>query len=438
MSKGQELAAAAREVIPGGLNTFSRQVGSPHAFAGADGAYVTDVDGRRYLDYHAGSGAILLGYNHPVVNEAVIDAIGGVDQVGLGVTELEVELARRIVAAIPSAEQTVAMASGSEAVAHAVRLARAVTGRPLLMKFQGMFHGWHDAVARNLVSPPERAFGRDPLSAGILDPAIDATVIAELNRLDSVKALFAEHPERIAAVIVEPIAHNVGALLPEHDFLPGLRALTEEHGALLIFDEVITGFRHALGGYQQICGVLPDLTVFGKAMGNGFPAAGIAGRRDLMRRFLTAGGDVLLAGTFNGNRVTAAASVATIGYLRDHPEFYEHTHALGRRVRAGLASIVDELGIAATVTGFGGVFALYFAAPPVTGYRDLARDDAEASVVFNRHMTDAGILMRPAPMRRHHISGAHTTEDIDRTLDVARDVLHRMRRAGAAPTQRVG
>lgn len=430
MSRGEALAAAAREVIPGGFNTFSRQLGAPHAFAGADGAYVTDVDGRRYLDYHAGSGAILLGYNHPVVNDAVVRAIGGADQVGLGVTELEVALAELIVAAIPSAEQTVAINSGSEAAAHAVRLARAVTGRPLLMKFQGMFHGWHDAVARNLVSPPERAFGRDPLSAGILDPAVDATVIAEFNELDTVKALFAAHQEQIAAVIVEPVAHNVGALLPEPSFLAGLRALTEEHGALLIFDEVITGFRHALGGYQQVSGVLPDLTVFGKAMGNGFPAAGVAGRRDLMGRFMTAGGDVLLAGTFNGNRVTAAASVATISYLRDNSSFYEHTHGLGRRVRDGLASIVDELGLAVTITGFGGVFALYFGAPPFTGYRDLARDDGAASVAFNRHMTDAGFLMRPAPLRRHHISGSHTQEDIDRTLDAARDVLRRMRREG--------
>lgn len=427
---GEALAAAAREVIPGGLNTFSRQIGAPYAFAGADGAYVTDADGRRYLDYHAGSGAILLGYNHPVVNDAVVGVLGGADQVGLGITALEVELAQLIVAAIPSAEQTVAMNSGSEAAAHAVRLARAVTGRPLLMKFQGMFHGWHDAVARNLVSPPERAFGRDPLSAGILDPALDATVIAEFNELDTVKALFAAHPERIAAVIVEPVAHNVGALPLDPSFLSGLRALTEEHGALLIFDEVITGFRHALGGYQQVSGVLPDLTVFGKAMGNGFPAAGVAGRRDLMGRFLTAGGDVLLAGTFNGNRVSAAASVATIGYLRDNPSFYTHTHGLGHRVRAGLSSIVDELGLAVTVTGFGGVFALYFGAPPFIGYRDLARDDAAASVAFNRHLTDAGILMRPAPLRRHHISGAHTQEDIDRTLDVARDTLKRMRRAG--------
>lgn len=384
MNRGQALAAAACDVIPGGLNTFGGQVGAPHAFAGAEGAYVTDLDGRRYLDYHAGAGTVLLGYNHPAVNEAVFSVLSGPDQVGLGVTELEVELAQLIVTAVPSAEQAVVMTSGSEAAASAVRLARAVTGRPLLMTFQGN---------------------------GILDPAGGATVLAGLNQLDTVKELFADHPARIAAVLLEPAA-------PDPAFLTELRALADEHGALLVFDEAGSGFRHALGGYQQLCGVLPDLTVLGKAMGNGFPAAGVAGPRVLMRRFHTANGD----GTFNGNRVTTAAAVATIRHLRDRPDFYDRTHELGRRVRNGLRSIVDELDIAATVTGFGGDFALSF--PPLNGFRD----DDVASVAFTRHMTEAGILMGPAAPRRHHISGAHTEADIDHTLDVARAVLATMRR----------
>jgi glutamate-1-semialdehyde aminotransferase len=386
MNRGQALAAAACDVIPGGLNTFGAQVGAPHAFTGADGAYVIDLDGRRYLDYHAGAGAVLLGYNHPAVNEAVFSVLGGPDHVGLGVTELEVELAQLIVTAVPSAEQVVVLTSGGEATAGAVRLARAATGRPLLMTFQG---------------------------GGVLDPAGGATVLAELNRLDTVKALFADHQDRIAAVLVEPVA---GVLDPS--FLPELRALADEHGALLVFDESGSGFRHALGGHQQVCGVLPDLTVLGKAMGNGFPASGVAGRRDLMRRLHVVNGD----GTFNGNRVTTAASVATIRHLRDHPEFYDHTHALGRRLRDGLRAIVAELGITAAVTGFGGDFALSF--PPLDDFRD----DDVASVAFTRHMTEAGILMGPAAPRRHHVTGAHTAADIDHTLDVARDVLATMRR----------
>lgn len=431
--RGRALNEAARRYIPGGVNTFGRSIGEPYAFTEADGAYVVDADGRRYLDYHAGFGAVLLGHNHPTVNQAVIRAIGGVDQVGIGVTELEVEMARLIVDAIPSAEQTVSVMSGSEAVSHAIRLARAATGRPLLVKFQGTFHGWYDAVARNFVSRPDLAFGRDPLSAGIIDAALDATVIADFNDLDSVRALFATCQDQIAAVIVEPIAHNVGALSPAPGFLDGLRELTKEHGSLLIFDEVITGFRHALGGYQEICQVMPDLTVFGKAMGNGYPAAGVAGTRELMQRFFTADGDVMLAGTFNGNRVTAAASVATISYLREHPDFYQRTHQLGQRMRVGLTAIFDELGVAATVSGFGGIFCVYFASQPITRYRSLERNDNAANITFHRRMTDAGFLMTPTPLKRNHISGAHTIEDIDRTLDCAREVLRVMRDEKAVP-----
>lgn len=429
-SAGAKLLQAARDVIPGGVNSATRLVGAPYALADASGAYVTDADGGRYLDYHAAFGAILLGHNAPQVNEAVRRAVGGIDLVGWGVTEPEIELARLVVETIPSAEQMISAMSGSEAVAQAIRLARAVTDRPLILKFQGGFHGWQDAVARNVISAPDRAYGHDPLSRGILDDAIEATVIAEFNDLDSVRALYEQHPERIAAVILEPIPHNVGALIPETAFLEGLRTITSEQGSLLIFDEVITGFRHALGGYQQICGVRPDLTTFGKAMGNGYPIAGLAGPRALMERFNSAGGDVLLAGTFNGNPVSSAAGIATINYLRDHPDFYERTHALGDRLRTGLGAIAEELGIAAVPAGFGGVFALYFTEGPIRGYRDLLRDNDEAYVAFHRRMTDRGFLMLPLALKRNHISAAHTEADIDRTLEAARDVLRSIRDDG--------
>jgi glutamate-1-semialdehyde 2,1-aminomutase len=422
-STGAKLLRAAREVIPGGVNSATRLVGAPHALTGASGAYVTDADGRRYLDYHAAFGAILLGHGAPEVD-------GGIDLVGWGVTEPEIELARLVVELIPSADQMISAMSGSEAVAHAVRLARAVTDRPLIVKFQGGFHGWQDAVARNVISAPGRAYARDPLSRCILDAALDATLIAEFNDLDSVRELYERHPERIAAVITEPIPHNVGALLPETEFIEGLRAITAEQGSLLIFDEVITGFRHALGGYQQICGVMPDLTTFGKAMGNGYPIAGLAGSRELMERFSSAGGDVLLAGTFNGNPISSAAGIATVNYLRDHPDFYERTYALGDRVRAGLGEIAGELGIPAVPAGFGGVFALYFVDGPVSGYRDLLRDNDEAYVAFHRRMTDRGFLMLPLALKRNHISAAHTEADIDRTLEAARDVLRSIRDDG--------
>ncbi|RSN68475.1 aspartate aminotransferase family protein [Actinomadura sp. WAC 06369] len=429
-SSGGDPLAAAREVIPGGVNSATRLVGPPHALAAASGAYVTDTDGRRYLDYHAAFGAILLGHAAPEVDDAVRAAIGGLDLVGWGVTAPEIELARLVTEAIPSAEQMISAMSGSEATAQAVRLSRAVTGRPLIVKFQGGFHGWHDAVARNVISPPERAYGSDPLSGGILPEALGSTLIAEFNDLDSVRSLYEAHPDRIAAVIMEPIPHNVGALVPTREFAEGLRALTAEQGSLLIFDEVITGFRHALGGYQEICGVTPDLTTFGKAMGNGYPIAGLAGPRRLMEHFSSAGGDVLLAGTFNGNPVSSAAAIATITYLRDNPDFYRRTHALGDRMRAGLDGICAELGIAATAAGFGGVFALYFTGAPIRGYRDLMRNNDAAYVAFHRRMTDRGFLMLPLSLKRNHISAAHTAEDVDRTLEAARDVLRTIRDDG--------
>ncbi|GLY76167.1 aspartate aminotransferase family protein [Actinoallomurus iriomotensis] len=430
-STGAKLLNTARDVIPGGVNSATRLVGAPYVLTDASGAYVTDADGRRYLDYHAAFGAILLGHHAPEVDDAVRRAVGdGIDLAGWGVTEPEIELARLVVETIPSAEQMISAMSGSEAVAQAVRLARAITDRPLILKFQGGFHGWQDAVARNVISAPDRAYGRDPLSRGILEDAIESTVIAEFNDLDSVRELYERHPERIAAVILEPIPHNVGALVPEAAFLEGLRAITSEQGSLLIFDEVITGFRHALGGYQQVSGVRPDLTTFGKAMGNGYPIAGLAGPRTLMERFSSAGGDVLLAGTFNGNPVSSSAAIATITYLREHPDFYERTHALGDRIRTGLGAITEELGIPAVPAGFGGVFALYFTEGPIRGYRDLLRDNDEAYVAFHRRMTDRGFLMLPLALKRNHISAAHTEDDIDRTLEAARDVLRSIRDDG--------
>jgi len=429
--RGAQLAAAAARVIPGGVNSSTRYIGEPYAFASADGAYITDLDGRSYLDYHAAFGAILLGHSSPVIDGAIRGVLdGGLDLAGLGVTSLEVELAERVVDVLPSAEMMIATMSGSEATFQAVRLSRAATGRPLLVKFQGGFHGWHDAVARNVLSTPEKAYGRDPLSAGIPEPVLDATLIAEFNDLDSVMDLFTRYPDQIAAVILEPIPHNVGALLPSQEFVEGLRRLTTEHGAILIFDEVITGFRHALGGYQQVCGVTPDLTTFGKGMANGIPIGGLAGKAELMERFNGRTGNVLLAGTFNGNPIGCAAAIATIDHLQSNPDFYDRTHKLGQRMRDGLQDIADDLGIRASATGFGGVFCLYFLDKPVLGYRDLLRNDNAAYITFHRRMTEAGHLMLPLSLKRNHISGAHTEQHIDATLDAAHSVLAGMRADG--------
>lgn len=411
--------------VASGVNSSTRSNGAPLRIASAEGAYVTDSEGKRYVDYHAAFGAILLGHKAPEVDGAVIDAIRHApDLTGWGTSSLEAELAESLVSVLPGVEQVTTVTTGSEAVAYALRIARARTGRRLIVKIQGGFHGWSDSVARNVISSPERAYRMDPLSAGILPEALEATLIAEWNDIESMRELFSQHPEQIAAVIVEPIPHNVGALLPEPGYLAQLRRLTTEQGAMLILDEVITGFRHALGGYQEVCGVVADLTTFGKSLGNGYAVAGVGGTADTMSTVdPNAGGTVSIMGTFNGNPVACAAGIATIDYLRTHPEFYTRTHALGERVRKGLQRVFDDAEVAASVQGFGGTFTTYFLPARATGYRDLLSNDGTACRKFHRGMVDRGFLMLPIPMKRMHISGAFSEAEIDATVEAAGDVV---------------
>lgn len=419
----------AQSAMPGGVNSATRNIGRPFVVDRAEGAYVYDASGRAYLDYHCAFGATLLGHADPVVADAVAEAIKTQDLVGLGVSAQEIECAELINDTIPSAEKTILNMSGTESTFQAIRLARGVTGRDLIVKFQGCFHGWHDAVSRNVISSPERAYKMDPLSSGILTPNLEATLIAEFNDLASVQELFAKHKDEIAAVILEPIPHNVGALLPDQEFLEGLRALTKEEGALLIFDEVITGFRHAPGGYQEVCGITPDLTTYGKAMGNGFPVAGMSGSAELMDQFSSAGGSVLLAGTFNGGPSSTAAAIATIRHIRE-TDFHKRVFTLGDRMRDGLKNITGKLGITAQVTGFGSVVICYFMDRQPKGYRDLLDNNDKAYAEFHRRMIDHDILMLPMSLKRNHISGAHTEADIDKTLVAAEIVLGEMQNEG--------
>src|SRR3954454_19998991 len=287
MNASEALLETAAEVIPGGVNTCRRRSEPRLCFRRGAGAYLEDLDGRRFIDYHAAYGAIFLGHSHPAVTARVSHAIEETVLFGVGVTEAEVKLAEKIVEHVPSAEQVVVCNSGSEATYHAIRLARGVTGRQKLIKCQGSYNGFHDSVLRNVLSPVELVGRRDPGSAGMLEAAIDSTLVCRYNDLEDVEAAFAAAPGEIAALIIEPIGHNSPGILPEPGFLEGLRAICDREGALLIFDEVITGFRHGLGGYQAICGVTPDLTTLGKAIANGFPIAAVAGRRELLERFNT-------------------------------------------------------------------------------------------------------------------------------------------------------
>lgn len=428
LDRSAELFAEALRYTPGGINTSLRSLPWPLVFERADGAYLYDADGNRYIDFHAAFGPVILGHRYEAVDRAVKQAIGTVDLVGAGTTVFEIELARRLTELIPSAERAILCNSGSEATYHAIRLARAVTGRAKVIKFQGCYHGWHDYLLMNVISTPEMVGRKDPLSAGMLPAALEETVVLPFNDLEAVDRAFAEHPGEIAAVILEPIPHNIGCVLPHEGFLSGLRQICSREGSLLVFDEVITGFRHALGGYQSIAEVVPDLTCLAKAMANGYPIAALCGPSHLMERFATAGGDVFFAGTYNGHPASCAAALATIETL-EGGEIHRHTFALGEKARKGLESLLDEAGMPAVVSGFGSVFVVYFLEGPVDRYEDLVGHHVEADEAFRRGMVERGVFFLPTALKRNHVSASHTEADIDEMLNAAADVLKHLKRS---------
>ncbi len=421
-----KLFAEALEHIPGGVNSALRAAAPHLVFLRASGARLTDADSNEYLDYHMAFGAALLGHNHPGVRRAVAQALENGVLAGAGTTELEIKLARAICRHVPSAEKVLLCNSGSEATFHALRVARAFTGRKKILKFQGCYHGFHDYVLTNVTTPAERLGRLDPGSAGIPKETLANTLVAAYNRLEEVETTLGKHRGEVAAIIVEPVAHNVGCLLPRPGFLEGLRELATSHGALLIFDEVITGFRHHLGGYQAIARVTPDLTTLGKAMANGFPIAAVCGKAEIMDHFKTrAGGDTYFAGTYNGNSVSVAAALAVIDFL-ERQAVHAHLARLGERLRAALAEIHQRLGVRATVAGFGSIFVTYFMEKPAETYADLLANDNERFVEYRRRLIDRGVFKMAVPLKRAHLSDAHTEEDITQTLNIVEDVLKEM------------
>jgi glutamate-1-semialdehyde 2,1-aminomutase len=420
----EAFAERARRVIPGGVNSGNRSLPWSLVVAEANGAYFTDAEGTRYLDYHAAFGPLILGHNHPRVNAAVRTAMEQVDLIGAGVTEREIELAEAIARHVPSAERVLLANSGSEATYAALRLARAVTNRRSIIKFQGTYHGWHDAVLLNVISPPEKIGHPDPLSQGMLPEVTAHTLVLPFNDVEAIADTLARRGDEIAAVLVEVIPHNIGCVLPRPDFLQALRDLTREHGSLLIFDEVITGFRHDLGGYQKISGVTPDLSTFAKAMANGYPIASLVGKAEYMER-CAPGGGVFFAGTYNGHPMSVSAALATIDELEDG-QVHAHCFGLARRAAEGLRAIGHELGIPLTVALFGSVFVPYFMEGTIEQYTDLLQNHTARDVWFRRSMCEHGIFMIPTALKRNHVSAAHSEADIDRTLETARQVLQRM------------
>jgi glutamate-1-semialdehyde 2,1-aminomutase len=383
----------------------------------AKGAHLYDVDGNVHIDYHCGFGANVLGHCHPAVQSGIQLLAGEIDLVGAGMMDLEVKAAEALVSAIPCAEQVAFCSSGSEATFHAIRLARAATGRTKIVKFQGGYHGWHDYVAMNVQSAPDAIGHYDPISAGMVDDAARHTLILRYNDADAVEACLKANAGEIAAIIIEPIAHNMGSVKAETAFLASLRRLTVEHGAVLIFDEVITGFRHALGGYQSLVGIIPDIATFGKAAASGYPLGIVAGRRELMERVGRSGqGAVFMGGTFNGTPSSLAALLATLGELAK-PETYPKLFALGDHLRSELDGIFERLGVAAQSAGFGSVWLPYFFTGPYRCYEDLLRNDDVFDLRFRQAMVAQRYISQPLPLKRLYLSLSHDRAIVDATLD---------------------
>ena len=417
-SPGADLRRRAADLFPGGVNSpvrAFRSVGAePIVLAEGEGARVRDVDGRSYVDYIGGWGPAILGHGHPAVVAAIRDqAMRGF---ALGLTgPLEIELAERIRERMPSMERLRFTSSGTEAVMSAVRLARAATGRDLIVKFAGGYHGHSDGLLVEAGSG--LATQAIPGSAGVPAAVAAGTIVLPYNDPAAVELAFTTHPDRIAAVVVEPVAANVGVIAPAPGFLEALRELTARSGALLVFDEVITGFRVARGGAQARYGIRPDLTTLGKIIGGGMPVGAYGGRRDLMA-LIAPDGPVYQAGTLSGHALSMAAGIATLDALDDRA--YERLEATGRRLADGLADAARSAGRPVAIARVGSLLTVFFAErAPVDAAEALAAD-RDAFGRFFRAMLEHGVLLPPSPFESWFVSLAHDDAIIDETLDAAR------------------
>jgi glutamate-1-semialdehyde 2,1-aminomutase len=419
-SRSHSLFERARASIPGGVNSpvraFRSVGGAPPFLASGSGATVTDADGNRYIDYVGSWGPLILGHAHPVVTRAVERTLARGASFGAP-TELEVELAERVCKLVPSIEKVRMVSSGTEAAMSALRLARGVTGRARVLKFEGCYHGHADSFLVGAGSGV--ATLGIPGSPGVPPALAELTLQAPYNDLAAAAANFERWGGEIACAVVEPVAGNMGLVLPEPGFLQGLRELCTRYGALLIFDEVITGFRVALGGAQQRFGISPDLTCLGKVLGGGLPAAAYGGPRELMDR-LAPEGPIYQAGTLSGNPLAMAAGLATLSEL-EKPGTYEQLEGAARRFATGLAAAARGAGIPFTSASIGGVAGFFFRAGPVRNFEDAKRSDEARFRRFFHAMLERGVYLAPSAYECSFVSTAHGDAEIDATLGAAAD-----------------
>jgi glutamate-1-semialdehyde 2,1-aminomutase len=412
----EALFVAAQRYIPGGVNSpvraFRAVGGTPRFIARAAGARVYDVEGREYIDYVASWGPMILGHAHPVVVRAVQQAAQRGTSYGAP-TEAEVVLARMICEAFPSIELVRLVSSGTEAAMSAIRVARGYTHRDLVVKFDGCYHGHSDGL---LVQAGSGATTLGiPNSGGVPSGYTQQTLSLPFNNLAVVQEAFERYRDRIAAVILEPVPGNMGVVLPASGFLQGLRELTARHGALLLFDEVITGFRVQYGGAQHLYGVTPDLTILGKIIGGGLPVGAFGGRRDIMEQVAPLG-PVYQAGTLSGNPLAVTAGIETLRLLRE-PKVYEGLEALAQQLCDGVQQAATRAGVPIYTTRLGSMFCTFFSAQPVTDYASANGADTARFRRYFHALQEAGIYVAPSQFEAGFISTAHSKDDVAHTIE---------------------
>jgi len=422
VSESRRLLAAAERRLPGGVNSPVRSFrgvgGEPFFVARAEGARLWDVDGRAYIDLVGSWGPLILGHAPPALVEAVAAAAARGTSYGAP-TAAEVEIADLVADAFPSIEMLRLVSSGTEAAMSAIRLARGATGRDLLLKFDGCYHGHADSLLVRAGSGS--ATLGIPDSAGVPAALAQLTVTLPFNDIDAVRALFRERGDRIAAVIVEPVAGNMGVVPPAPGFLEGLRAVTEAHGTVLVFDEIITGFRVAWGGAQERYGIRADLTCLGKIIGGGLPVGAYGGRRELMQHVAPLG-PVYQAGTLSGNPLAVAGGLVTLRALADGAA-YPRLDALAARAEAGLRRAAEKTGIPLTVNRVGSMLTAFFSGAPVTDYASARRSDAARYGRFFHAMLERGVYLAPSQFEAAFVSLAHTEADVDHIAHAAEEAL---------------
>jgi glutamate-1-semialdehyde 2,1-aminomutase len=418
MTRSEELFEEAKKYIPGGVNSpvraFGSIGGSPKFIASADGAYMTDVDGVTYLDFVGSWGPMIMGHNSDAVRNAVIQACANGLSYGAA-TEIEVQMAKLICQMVPSIEMVRMVNSGTEAVMSAVRVARGFTGRDKIIKFNGCYHGHSDGLLVKAGSGVMTAGVPD--SSGVPSGCTQDTLTADYNSLESVQLLFDSNPGQIAAIVVEPVAANMGVVAPKDGFLQGLRKICDDNGSLLIFDEVITGFRLGTDGAQGFFGVKPDLTTFGKIIGAGMPVGAYGGRREIMS-VVSPLGSVYQAGTLSGNPVAMAAGITQLGILDSHHEWYTKLNEKSDKFFSAIGDILQRSGRGYSINHAGSLGSIFFTEAKVKDYASAKTADTEEFAKYAKYMFENRIYCAPSQFEAMFISMAHTDIELNRTLEV--------------------